>query len=107
MVVPNAANPPSIAGAQQILLEKQTLCCFETANLEQILKELGADRYVVYGVVTEICVKLAAMGLLKTEKRVELVTDAVQSLDPAAGTKMMEEFTAQGGVLTTSADVMA
>ena len=66
VVVPNAANPPSIAGAQQILLEKQTLCCFETANLEQILKELGADRYVVYGVVTEYCVKFAALGLLAT-----------------------------------------
>ena len=42
-----------------------------------------ADRYVVYGVVTEICVKLAAFGLLKTGKRVEIVTDAIRSLNDA------------------------
>jgi nicotinamidase-related amidase len=56
-------------------------------------------------VVTEICVKCAAWGLLKTGKRVELVTDAVRSLDESAAKQMMAEFTAAGGVLTTVAEV--
>ena len=50
-------------------------------NLADLLERFAAERYVVYGVVTEICVKLAAFGLLKTGKRVELVTDAVRSLE--------------------------
>jgi len=70
-------------------------------NLARLLEGLGAERYVVYGVVTEICVKLAAWGLLKTGKRVELVTDAVRSLNDAASAEMSKAFLAAGGVLTT------
>jgi nicotinamidase/pyrazinamidase len=74
-------------------------------NLPRLLERLAAERYVVYGVVTEICVKCAAWGLLKTGKRVELVTDAVRSLDESAAKQMMSEFTAAGGLLTTVAGV--
>jgi nicotinamidase/pyrazinamidase len=94
-------------GAQQILLEKQANDCFTNVNLPGILKQLNADRYVVYGVVTEICVKCAAFGLLKTGKRVELVTDAVRSLDDTKANAMLAEFTAQGGVLTTVSAITA
>jgi len=87
--------------AQQILLEKQTFDCFTNVNLAGLLERFGAERYVVYGVVTEICVKLAAFGLLKTGKRVELVTDAVRSLKDAASAEMTAAFLADGGVLTT------
>ena len=66
-----------------------------------LLAELNADRYVVYGVVTEICVRFAAFGLLKTGKRVELVTDAVKALDESAAKNIFDEFTAAGGRLTT------
>ena len=86
---------------QQILLEKQTLDFFTNVNLLETLKSLAAERYVVYGVVTEICVKFAAFGLLRTGARVELVTDAVGSLDDAAATEVIGAFAAQGGVLTT------
>jgi hypothetical protein len=51
-------------------------------TLPALLSELGAGRYVVYGVVTEIRVKYAAFGLLKTGARVDILTDAVEALDP-------------------------
>ena len=101
IVVPNAVGAMALEGAQQILLEKQALDCFTNVNLADILRLLGADRYVVYGVVTEICVKCAVEGLLKTGKRVELVTDAVRSLNDAAAAVMTAAFLAAGGVLTT------
>ncbi len=85
----------------QILLEKQALDCFTNVNLEALLERLGADRYVVYGVVTEICVKSAALGLLKTGRRVELVTDAIKELDPSQAAEFLAAFTAAGGILTT------
>ncbi|HUA20316.1 MAG TPA: isochorismatase family protein [Bryobacteraceae bacterium] len=93
--------------ARQFILEKQTLDCFACPNLAPLLAKLNADRYVVYGVVTEICVKYAAFGLLKTGKRVDLVTDAVKALDEAAALAMFQEFCAAGGHLTTSAEVLA
>lgn len=92
---------------QQLILEKQKLDCFSNPRLTPLLAELGADRYVVYGVVTEICVRFAAFGLLKTGKRVEIVTDAVKALDNASAEKMFAEFTAAGGFLTNAGRVIA
>ena len=66
-----------------------------------------ADRYVVYGVVTEICVRFAAFGLLKTGKPVEIVTDAIRSLDEQKAREMFSGFTAAGGHLTTSSAVLS
>jgi len=100
IVIPNVPTDLALDGVQQILLEKQTLDCFSDVNLPGLLERLGAERYVVYGVVTEICVKFAAWGLLKTGKRVELVTDAVRSLNDAAAADMTNAFLAAGGVLT-------
>jgi nicotinamidase/pyrazinamidase len=98
-----ALIPSGPEGVQQLILEKQKLDCFTNPHLMPLLGELNADRYVVYGVVTEICVRFAAFGLLKTGKRVELVTDAVKALDESAASKMFGEFTAAGGRLTTVA----
>ncbi len=102
---PGHCEFPEDAG--QVILEKQTLDSFESPCLAGILDRIGAGRYVVYGVVTEYCVRLAALGLLKTGRRVELVTDAVETLDEEHSRRTLEEFTAAGGVLTTSAEVMA
>src|ERR1700675_4407536 len=96
-----AVIPARPEGLQQLILEKQKLDCFTNPNLMPLLAELNADRYVVYGVVTEICVRLAAFGLLKTGKRVELVTDAVKALDESAAKRMFDEFTAVGARLIT------
>ena len=91
---------------QQIIIEKQTFDCFSNSKLLPLLAELNADRYVVYGVVTEICVRLALFGLLKTGKRVELVTDAVKALDENAANKMISEFLAAGGHQIQSTDLI-
>ena len=91
--------------AQQLLLEKQHLDCFTNPNLAGILETIGADRYVVYGVVTEYCVNYAASGLLATGKRVEIVTDAVKGLDGAEAERTMRGFAAAGGFLIDTAAV--
>jgi nicotinamidase/pyrazinamidase len=105
VVIPNAACTPVIAGAQQIVIEKQTIDAFSNINLAAILHQLDAERYVVYGVVTEICVKSAVAGLLKTGARVEIVADAVRSLSQEAGAKALAEFTTAGCILTAVAQV--
>jgi nicotinamidase/pyrazinamidase len=95
------------AGVDQILLEKQTLDAFSNPQLPGFLEALGAQRFVVYGVVTEICVKFAAWGLMATGKRVELVTDAVRHLDQAASDQMFRDFQEAGGVLVTAGSLGA
>ncbi len=106
IVIPPADVAERIDGYEQILLEKRHLDVFTNPNLDSILQALGAERYVVYGVVTEYCVRLAAFGLLKTGKRVEIVTDATRSLNESDGERVLNDFTAAGGVLTTSAALL-
>ena len=88
--------------ARQILLEKQSVDCFTNANLPALLDQMNAKSCVVYGVVTEICVKNAALGLLKSGRQVKLVTDAVRSLDDAKCAQFYQEFAAAGGKLITA-----
>jgi nicotinamidase/pyrazinamidase len=98
---------PESTLAGQMIIEKQVLDCFTVPRLREILAELGAQRYVVYGVVTEICVRYAAMGLLETGAQVFWVTDASQHLDPQASASTYQDFTARGGVLATLDQALA
>lgn len=101
VVIPTMPSEYAIDGAQQIIIEKQALDCFTNPNLPGILARLNADRYVVYGVVTEYCVRSAALGLIKTGKPVVLVTDAIKSLSADDERSTIAEFKAAGGMLTT------
>jgi nicotinamidase/pyrazinamidase len=92
---------PETTMVGQTVLNKRSVDCFTIPELPALLERLDARRCVVYGVVTEICVKHALFGLLKTGREVELVTDAVKSLDDDAAAQMIAQFTALGGKLTT------
>ena len=105
VTVPNNGGVP-IPDAPQYLLEKQTNDCFTNVNLPALLDRLRAERYVVYGVVTEYCVKCALDGLLATGKQVEVVTDAIETLNPEDSERTLQEFVAAGGRLIGTAEVL-
>ena len=98
-------KPAELLVPGQIIFEKVTTDAFLNPRLLPLLGELGADRYVVYGVVTEICVRFAALGLLATGKPVDVVTDAVEMLNATARDAFYAEFTGRGGRLVTCATV--
>jgi nicotinamidase/pyrazinamidase len=99
-------GPAKPASAPQIIVEKQVLDMFSNPDLLPLLQALRPDRYVLYGVVTEICVRYAADGLLRTGARVELVSDAIKSLGTPDEESFFREFQARGGIFTTSAAVL-
>jgi len=107
LLEPRATAPGPAEGVRQWILEKQKLDCFSSPHLVPLLEQLKAERYVVYGVVTEICVWHAAFGLLKLRKPVEIVTDAVMALDEDKARDTFSRFSTSGGKLTTSAEVLA
>jgi nicotinamidase/pyrazinamidase len=107
LIVPNSPCAPNLTLIDQILLEKQTFSALSNLNFTLLLNHFAADRYVVYGVVTEVCVKFAAFGLLETGKRVEIVTDAICALNEENGAKTLAEFTALGGHLTQAGMIYA
>ncbi|MCX6603845.1 MAG: cysteine hydrolase [Acidobacteria bacterium] len=88
---------------RQYFLEKQHVNCFTSAALMPLLAQLQADHYVVYGVVTEICVRHALRGLLATGKRVTVLADAIQAPDPAAAQATLDERVAAGGEVSSTA----
>lgn len=92
---------------RQVLFSKPRLDVFSVPEFLPLLAQMNADRYVVYGVVTEICVQLAAFGLLQTTRPVEIVTDAVRSLSDPEATKALSGFTEAGGRLTTAGNILA
>jgi nicotinamidase/pyrazinamidase len=105
VVVPNREGSLAIEGAAQIVVEKQTVDAFQTRTLARIIRKLDPDKFLVFGVVTEICVLHAVRGLLQFGKPVTVVTDAIQSLTPQASRDALEEMRAAGAVLTESAGI--
>jgi len=95
----------TLVGAGQIIVEKQALDVFSNPDFVPLLNTLQADRYVVYGVATDYCVRWAVTGLLATGKPVMLVTDAIAAVDPEDGAKTLEEFVLHGGTVTTVQEV--
>ncbi len=85
----------------QIVLEKQTVDIFHSPRLQSILDSLDADRYVVYGVATEVCVGIAARGLLRSGKPVIVVEDAIRAIAINSGSLTLRELCAAGAQLST------
>ena len=100
-VVPLTSGNYRMEGAQQFIIEKQSLNCFSNPNLEAVLDKLGAERCLVYGVVTEYCVRFAVEGLLKSGRVVEIVQDAIQTLQSEDGARALDELVAAGARLTS------
>jgi nicotinamidase/pyrazinamidase len=100
---PAAALPPDLSQYQQILLEKQTLDIFASLHADELLARLDpATKFVVFGVVTEFCVRFAAKGLLDRGRRVSVVQDAIETLNAQDGHRTISELTAAGaGFITT------
>lgn len=76
----------------QRLVEKQSVDCFTAPELAPLIESLAADRFVVYGVVTEICVLNAALGLRRFGQPVEIVAEAVKELSAEAAARVREQF---------------
>jgi len=104
VVVPNRDGDLAIEGAQQIIVEKQHVDVFTAPNLAHVIERLPADRFVVYGVVTEICVLFAARGLLKYGKPVVVVTDAVETLRAESSACALAELAAGGAAFARTSD---
>jgi nicotinamidase/pyrazinamidase len=114
LVLPNrreAAVPPDLTPYQQVILEKQTLDVFDNPLTEIVLERLkrftDADaEFVVFGVVTEYCVRCVAKGLLARGRRVALVGDAIKTLKAGDGEAALAEMKSLGARMVTTREVI-
>jgi nicotinamidase/pyrazinamidase len=111
LTVPNEATatlPRDLSPYQQIHLEKQTLDIFASRHAAELVKQLGDDtEFVVFGVVTEYCVRLAAKGLLERGRRVAVVKDAIETLKAEDGQRAVAELKALGARFITTDQALA
>jgi nicotinamidase/pyrazinamidase len=104
---PTAKLPDDLSQYQQIILEKQTLDIFESRHAESLLARLPRDaEFIVFGVVTEYCVRFAAKGLLERGRRVSVVWDAIETLDAKESRRTLKELTALGARLISTDEAL-
>jgi len=75
-------------------------------TISSFLKVRDVTEAVVYGVVLEICVKAAVMGLLKRGIKTYLVRDATIHLNEEKGKKALDEMVEAGLILTDTKSVI-
>jgi nicotinamidase/pyrazinamidase len=111
IVVPNDRAfrlPDDLLEHQQIVIEKQTLNVFDNPLANDIVNRLPKDvQFFVFGVVTEYCVRLAAKGLLERGRKVSLVKDAIETLNPQHGRHTCEELERLGARFVVTEEALA
>ena len=104
LTVPNdpaASVPRDFSPYQQILLKNRRSTSLK-AGMQRTLRALGSEaEFVVFGVVTEYCVRLAAKGLLERGRRVSVVQDAIETLKAEDGQRAVAELQTLGAKFIT------
>jgi nicotinate phosphoribosyltransferase len=118
LVIPNQQGislPENVNSYQQMVLEKNTLDVFDNPNTDALLSHPSLAsltynpdlEFIVFGVATEYCVRVEVEGLLRRGRRVAIVTDAVRSLVPAYGARVLDDLRFRGARVTTTEHVLA
>lgn len=118
LTIPNQRGfvlPRNLGAFGQIILQKNTLDVFDNPNTDALLARLNAGSafasdsgpdFLVFGVVTEFCVRCAVEGLLRRGFRVSLVKDAIQSLDEEKGNAILSELKSRGARLLSTDEAL-
>lgn len=114
LILPNrreAAVPPDLSRYQQVILEKQTLDVFDNPLTEIVIERLkqftdANAEFIVFGVVTEYCVRCVAKGLLERGRRVALVEDAIRTLKAEDGQSALAEMKSLGARMISTRDAI-
>lgn len=114
LVLPNrreATVPADLRPYQQVILEKQTLDVFDNPLTETVIERLNkftdADaEFMVFGVVTEYCVRCVAKGLLERGRRVALVEDAIETLKAEDGQRALDEMKSLGARMVSTREAI-
>ena len=110
VTIPNDGSPlpADLFAHHQAVIEKQVLDVFSNRRASEIVEKLGSGvEFVVFGVVTEYCVGLAAKGLLARGRKVAIVRDAIETIAADVGNRTLGELTSCGARLITTADALA
>lgn len=99
--------PTNILDSPQIVIEKQMLDVFSNPHTSELVERLGPDaEYILFGVVTEYCVKCASKGLLDRGRKVSVVRDAIETLDAKEGRSTIDDLQMRGARLIDTSEAV-
>jgi nicotinamidase/pyrazinamidase len=106
---PGALAQRILAHRGDFLLHKRTLDVFSNANVPTLLRALGPEAIVLYGVATDFCDKYTIEGLLRHWPHAELfvVNDAIRAIYPADAERLVAGWRERGVRFVVAADVLA
>ncbi len=99
-------NEVDLSPPGPVILEKKVYSLFDNKMAEPALEATGAERFIVFGVATDICVNYAIEGLLERGYKVSIVTDAVRAVDPDKGHELIKKHEQNGAKLVTTEEVL-
>jgi nicotinamidase/pyrazinamidase len=90
------------------LVRKRALDIFSNPNTVTLVQTLDPDTIVLYGVATDFCVKYAIEGLLGRlpGNRIYLVSDAIRSIYPEEGQRLLAAWHEAGVETITSRQIL-
>ena len=91
----------------EIVVDKPYFSAFHETDLDQRLRESGADSLVVTGTITEMCVEDTARHAVHFGWPVTVLSDAVSSDNEPAAAAMLSAFARNYGKVTTSQDALS
>jgi len=113
VIAPDPEDPAMLADRVlshpgDILFLKHWFDVFTNANVEPVLSVLDPAHVVVYGVALDVCARYAVEGLLarRPSARLTVVRDAVRPIDPAAGERLLRQWSDAGVAIVTTTDIV-
>ena len=103
----DGALPPVLDPGTQIIFEKPTLDIFDNPNFAAFVEREKIRSLVVFGLATDYCVRIAALGLRVRGLEVALVEDAVRAVSPEASRAALDEMARAGVRFVTAAEIIA
>ena len=91
----------------QVILHKRCFDPFEEPRVDRVLTESVADEFILIGALTEGAVRATALGLLRREKVVTVLTDAIGSYDEKEAKLALRYMWAKGAKLSDTETLLS
>jgi nicotinamidase/pyrazinamidase len=113
VIEPDAEAPAALADRVKshpgdILFHKHWFDVFTNPNVGPVLDVLDPRHIVLYGVAQDVCDRYAIEGLLARRPGVRLyaVRDAMKPIEPAAGERLLREWSGRGVTIVDTNDMV-
>lgn len=105
-IIENVEGETTIDFDNQLILEKPSLDVFDNVHTEEVLGAIPCTTFALYGVATDYCIRIAALGLLSRGYPVHVVSDAIAAIDEEAGERALAEMANAGAAFIQTETLM-